>query len=345
MKTNLAIGVALLTVSAWAQTPPAPPAPLAPPAPEHAVADAVRHAQDQLRRLQEVAQLPPAQAMEQAVRVAQFQVQRAQDRVQRAQDQVRHAQERLAAGSPYLGIGVQDIDAARARALNLKEDRGVEVTSVTAGSPAAKAGVKEGDVILEYNGQDVQGGEQLSRLVRETPLGREVKIGVWRNGAMVTLAATIEERRNAWNYGPWNMPDFRMPQFVMPEIPVPRFDYQSHMLGILGEPLGQEPQFAEFFGVKSGVLVKSVVKNSAAEKAGLKAGDVITKVDGTTVGNPQEITRALRNLNGKTTVTVTVVRNHKEMPVTVNLEAGLPGAVKANWFIPWPRAIVIDQVI
>ena len=293
MRMNLAVGVAILGVSAWAQTAPVPPAPPVPPTAPRG-----------------------------------------------------HRVEIVTPRSPYLGIGVQDIDAERAKALKLKEDRGVEVTSVTAGSPAAKAGVKEGDVILEYNGQDVEGGEQLSRLVRETPLGREVKIGVWRNGAMVTLTATIEEHRGAWTYGgPWSMPDIQIPQFTMPEIPIPRFEYQSPMLGILGESLGQEPQFADFFGVKNGVLVKSVVKDSAAEKAGLKAGDVITKIDSTPVNSTQEITRALRNLHGKTSITVTIVRSRKEMPVTVNMQASLPAPVKANWFVPFPRAIVFEQVI
>ena len=72
-------------------------------------------------------------------------------------------------GSSYLGIGVADITAARAKALNLKEERGAEVTNVAADSPAAKAGIKEGDVVLEYDGAPVQGIEQLTRLVRETP--------------------------------------------------------------------------------------------------------------------------------------------------------------------------------
>src|SRR5690242_12087153 len=94
---------------------------------------------------------------------------------------------------PWLGIGVKDItDAEQAKKFNLKETRGVEITNVDENSPASKAGIKEGDVVLEYNGQRVEGGEQLSRLVRETPIGRGVSIGVWRNGGMQTLNATIE---------------------------------------------------------------------------------------------------------------------------------------------------------
>lgn len=139
----------------------------------------------------------------------------------------------LIARAPYLGIGVQDVDADRAKTLKLKEPRGVEVTRVEADSPAAKAGFKEGDVVMDYNGQAVEGGEQLSRLVRETPVGRQVKIGVWRAGANVTLTPTVEagkEMRFSSN-GAWTMPNVEipMPNFNMPDIEIPRLQtmYQT----------------------------------------------------------------------------------------------------------------------
>src|SRR5689334_20245027 len=83
----------------------------------------------------------------------------------------------IATNTPYLGIGAKDIDSESAKKFNLKEVRGVEVTTVDENSPAAKAGIKEGDVILDYNGQPVEGGAQLARLVRETPIGRQVRVG------------------------------------------------------------------------------------------------------------------------------------------------------------------------
>jgi len=94
----------------------------------------------------------------------------------------------------------------------------------------------------------------------------------------------------------------------------------SRRLGIDGEGLGDEPQFAEFLGVKEGVLVKSVLKNSAAEKAGIKAGDVITKIGDTQVFNSRDITSTLRANHQNQTFTVTVVRNKKEMQITVTIE-------------------------
>jgi serine protease Do len=130
----------------------------------------------------------------------------------------------------------------------------------------------------------------------------------------------MEELRN------FKMPEFDMPSFTM--------SYQSPMLGIMGEPLSNESQLAEFFGVKDGVLVKSVNRNSAAEKAGLKAGDVIVKVDDQPVTTTQSITKALRDARAKKTVTVTVVRQKKEMPLTVTIETAAVGMpVHAGAFV------------
>ncbi len=247
---------------------------------------------------------------------------------------------------PYLGIGVKDVvDAESAKRLNLKEVRGVEITQVEENSPAAKAGIKDGDVVLEYNGQPVEGGEQLSRLVRETPIGRSVKIGVWRNGSMQTVTATIEESKSPqvfFNGSPMPMPpEIHIPDmqtFRMPEgMPGMITTYNSPTIGIVGEPLGNQEQFADFLGVKEGVLVKQVNKNSAAEKAGLKAGDVIVKVEDTKVMASRDITRALREARGKKTVTLTIVRAKKEMPITVTIEspAGPMGnPVRAQSLLP-----------
>jgi serine protease Do len=185
----------------------------------------------------------------------------------------------------------------------------------------------------------VQGKEQLTRLVHETPTGRQVKIEVWRAGASLTLTPTIEAG-NSMSYttnGPW-MPNVQIPSFSMPDIEIPRLQpmYQSPMLGIEGESLGQEEQLAEFFGVKDGVLVKAVTHDSAADKAGIKAGDVIVKVDGTHVGSTREITVALRAIHSKNSVTVTVVRNHKEMDLPVTLEAVAQGGVRAGAMLVYP---------
>jgi serine protease Do len=255
--------------------------------------------------------------------------------------------------TPYLGVGGQDITADRAKTLKLKEERGAEVTSVEPDSAAAKAGLKEGDVVVEFNGQKVEGWEQLKRLVHEAPIHREVKIGVWRNGALQTLTATVGGRREVqldFGNGSMTMPSMPVPPMrpaqpasPMPQLEFPQFQFRTLMntsaLGIMGESLGQESQLAEFFGVKEGVLVREVTKGSAADKAGIKAGDVIVKIDETAISTPQQIAGALRAARSKGTASVTVVRGKKEMPFNVTIEPVNRGGVwgpdgnLGNWFV------------
>ena len=222
-------------------------------------------------------------------------------------------------GTSYLGIGALEVSPERAKVLNLKEERGVEVDHVEDDGPAAKAGMKQGDVVLEYNGEKVEGTEQFIRMVRETPAGRQVKVVVWRNGANQTLTVTVGARRDTVVETPSG--PFTVPMPPIPPIEIPKFEmsWQTPLLGIEGESLGSQSQFADFFGVKDGVLVKSVIRNSAAEKGGLKAGDVIVKVDDSKVTSTREITSVLRSNRSKNNFTLTVVRNKKEMTVTVTI--------------------------
>ena len=204
------------------------------------------------------------------------------------------------------------------KALNLKEERGVEVKNVDDDSPAAKAGVKVGDVILDYNGQRVEGVEQFVRLVRETPVGRQVKLLISRDGATQTLTATIGSRPAGMVMFNGDEFKFRMPEIHIPDVPRVVTSIQSHSLGVESETLNS--QLAEFFGVKEGVLVRAVIKGSAAEKAGLKAGDVITKIGDTRVANPRDISNALRGMGSGKAFPVTIMRDHKETTITAMIE-------------------------
>jgi serine protease Do len=226
----------------------------------------------------------------------------------------------------YMGVNLADIDSERAKALKLRDVHGVEITRIEDNSPAAKAGLKVGDVVLEYNGQRVEGMEQFGRFVRETPAGREVKLAVSRDGNPQTVPVTLASRKDAMRAGevfsstwPGNGREFH---FNMPEINIdlPQIYSMSRtsLLGVEAESLN--PQLAEFFGVKEGVLVRSVVKDSAAEKAGIKAGDVITKVDQEKVTSASELSGAIRSARSKTTFQVQVVREHREMTLNVTVD-------------------------
>jgi serine protease Do len=219
-------------------------------------------------------------------------------------------------GGSYLGIGIQEISGERARALKLPSETGIEVTRVGMDSPADKAGLKVGDVLLQYNGARVEGMEQLSRMVRETPVGRDVKLEIFRNGATQTMTARI-----AQHPGPQGFP---FPDGFGPGLPDgPRIfqGWRSPMLGVEAESLNGE--LAQYFGVTQGVLVRSVAKGSAAERAGIKAGDVILRVEDNRIATPADISGRLRTLGGKA-VPVGLMRDHKEMSVTVMIESPSP---------------------
>jgi serine protease Do len=224
----------------------------------------------------------------------------------------------LMTGGTYLGVNLCEVPSDRARELKLKEAYGVEITRVEEGSPAEKAGLKSGDVVLEYNGQRVEGMEQFGRLVRETPPAREVKLMISRNGATQTVTATVQTRKlkNLATVMP-NL-DINMPEIRIPDMPQMFTTWRSPMLGVEAESLGS--QLAAYFGVKDGVLVRSVAKDTAAEKAGIKAGDVITKVDGSTVTTPNELVSALHSASSKKSFPIDLVRERHETSVTVTVE-------------------------
>lgn len=227
----------------------------------------------------------------------------------------------MAANSSYLGVAVVEINEDRAKELKLKETRGVEVKVVDEDSPASKAGIKEGDVILEYNGQRVEGTSQFVRMVSETPAGRKGAITVWRNGANHTYTAVIGSRPRTLallgNVVP-TIPDAPVAP-VMPDLPRSVMSWHSPMIGIETESLN--PQLAEYFGVKDGVLIRFVSKKSLAERGGLKAGDVVTKADGSMVHSAGQISAVLFENRSRKSVPFTVVRNHKELVLDIPLDS------------------------
>src|SRR5271166_6762928 len=141
-------------------------------------------------------------------------------------------------GQTFLGVNIAEVNPDRAKDLKLREPYGVEITRVEEASPAEKAGLKSGDVVLEYNGQRVEGMEQFGRLVRETPAGREVKLLVSRGGVTQTVAAVLGSRKSRFSGN--FPPGFEMPEFHMPDIPQIFTTIRSPMLGVEAESLGSQ---------------------------------------------------------------------------------------------------------
>jgi serine protease Do len=218
------------------------------------------------------------------------------------------------ASSSYLGVWVWQIDAARAAELRLAGAMGIEVTRVREGSPAEQAGLRAGDVVTKYGGKRVDSIEQFSKMVRETPVGETVMLEVYRGGIAQMMTAKI-----ASSAGLAPQPSLVLPQpgVVVPDLPRSMTTWRSPVLGVDAEAL--EGQLAAYFGVKEGVLVRSVVAGSAAEKAGLKAGDVILRVDGRGVASPTDVTLRLRSVTGSSVV-LAIMRDRSEINVTVELD-------------------------
>jgi serine protease Do len=220
----------------------------------------------------------------------------------------------------YLGVAVLDLADERAKALKLRDNSGIEVIKVDEDSPASRAGLKIDDVILDVDGKPVTDHEQFHVTIGEMQPGTKVKLTIWRDGAKQTVAATLAARPDsAYPYLGPDSPNAPMPP--MPPLPqaygnaLPAFPADAPAVGFYGVALSS--QMAEFLGVKEGVLVWEVAPKTPAERAGLKAGDVVVKVNGTPVTNPREIGGLVR-MSGKKMIVFTVVRNKKEM--TLNVE-------------------------
>lgn len=229
----------------------------------------------------------------------------------------------------YLGVGTHDIDSERAAQLKLKEARGAEVVAVDHDAPAAKAGLRVHDVILQMNSQAVEGEAQFGRMLREMAPGRTVTLLVSRDGQRQTFSITLCDQAtleaDAWSQHIPVEPD----EDDNLTLPSTHSGFASGFLSSLGmnsaytglelDMLG--PQLADFFGVHDGqgLLVRRVDDNSPGSVAGLRAGDVIMTVNGRIVATTSQWFRTMRANKGKP-VQLTVMRDHKE--ATVTLTAG-----------------------
>ena len=228
----------------------------------------------------------------------------------------------------YLGVDTRDITSDRLAALHLKDERGVEVTMVDQDAPAGKAGLKEQDVILTLNGTDVQSVEQLRRMIRETPPGRAVTLGISRNGQAMTIKVELADRKQSHAHDfSRDSKQFKFNMPMMPAMPVlPDMDlpvsivvvHSSARSGLMVENL--TPQLGDFFGAKNGqgVLVRSVEKGSRADKAGFRAGDVIVKINGEPIHDSGDFSHALRSRKDNT-ASIGVIRDKKEQIITITL--------------------------
>ncbi len=222
----------------------------------------------------------------------------------------------------YLGIQMDDVTSSNMTRYKLNAERGVIVRSVMKGSPAEDAGLKEGDVLLEFGDFQVWSAAQLSRLVQETPPGRKVNLVVSRDGKRINLSVQMGRRDARRADSPrLVIPDFdgRGFRFEAPDSLAPRPADQpgrKPRLGVTLQPLTD--QLGEFLNVpgRKGVLVVSVAEGSPSAGK-LKAGDVIISADGKGIDDPEDLIRIVTDKEGD--LTLKVIRDKREITVVVNL--------------------------
>jgi S1-C subfamily serine protease len=243
------------------------------------------------------------------------------------------------AAQGYLGIDMRDVSEDQLGTLKLKEARGVEITNLDHDGPACKAGMRLHDVIQQMNGQVVENDDQLRRMLKDMPVGRSVTFVISRNGQTQTMTMQTADRRTiglqAWEQhytvpapGPSGVVrgnTFLDSKTANP-MPAPKehrdllgtetIILSSSFTGAKLEVMG--PQLAEFFGATggAGLLVRSVDGNSPAEEAGMKAGDVVVKINSISVANGTDWTKTVHDNRGKP-VPVVVLRDKHEQTLTL----------------------------
>ncbi len=260
----------------------------------------------------------------------------------------------LAGGGPRLGVEIRDITPEDMTKLKLAGSNGVVVDVVVKESAAEKAGVKAGDIVVQFDGENVRSAQQFTRLVRETVAGRTVKMAVLRDGKRVELSAApamasdtfsvtiddekMKEMEKQLGEAGEKMQQFRFqrrmpaPDAQRMPMPMPEGDAMQFFgdrgtgnfffstgrgrLGVTVQDL--TPELAGYFGVKDGLLVNSVQADSPAAKAGIKAGDVIATVNGKAVATSGELVKELADKDGE--VTIGVTRDKKPLSLKATLE-------------------------
>ena len=258
-------------------------------------------------------------------------------------------------GGSFLGVYAEDVNRENMSRYGLREARGVGITQVVKDSPAEKAGLKKDDVILRFEGDSVTSVRKLNRLVAEVAPDQNVRLGISRGGSEQEVSVTIGKRDqslNAFNRlgglhdlrgidgfkgleGLQKLDGFKGLEDwkdLGPGAKVWKWEGQgpgndgfvfalgnNRRVGVSTVQLTK--QLADYFGIADGkgVLVTAVTDGSPAAKAGLKAGDVITTVDGEMIEGPGDLSRAI-NKNKDGDVTVVIVRDKKQRTIKVTPE-------------------------
>jgi C-terminal processing protease CtpA/Prc len=238
----------------------------------------------------------------------------------------------------YLGVSLRDVTQDQFAALKLKDTRGAEIVLVDHDAPAGKAGLREHDVVLQMNGQAIEGQDQLRRMLHDSPPGKTITLVISRDGQQMTVTAQMavsqeEVERRAWEQ------HLTVPEPQASPSDSAGGDFSSNSAssspsvhggnGFIGSMLinpsytgamleKMSSQLADFFGVPSGagLLVRSVVANSPAALAGMRAGDVVVRANEKPVISTGDWAKAIKNSHGHP-LAIVVLRDKKEQTLTL----------------------------
>jgi serine protease Do len=258
-------------------------------------------------------------------------------------------------GGGFLGIYAENISRENMGRYHMNQVRGVGVTQVIKDSPAEKAGLRKDDVILRIDGENVTSVRKLNRLVSELSPDQSVRVNFSRGGSEQELTATIGKRNNTnmvgdllrgeprvwkWEGDPKDF-KFEFPDKFPRNGDMTFFLGNSRRIGVSTVELTK--QLADYFGITGGkgVLVTSVTDDGPAAKAGVKAGDVITAIDGEAVDSPGDISRAI-NRKKEGDVSLTVIRNKSQQTIRVTPSEG--GSFRTMGQPQIGRRIVIPRI-
>ncbi|MEO6393418.1 MAG: PDZ domain-containing protein [Pyrinomonadaceae bacterium] len=251
------------------------------------------------------------------------------------------------AGGSYLGVATANVTSENASRLGLGEPRGVVIEQVMEDTPASRAGLLKGDVILKFEGEEVTSVQKLTRLINEVAPDQKAKLRISRGGREQDITVTVGKRKDSfsWNgriedigklnseLGAINGQDLGKLREQMGKLRVEGLASGQNGVWAFGggrrvgiSTIGLTKQLADYFGVSGGkgVLITSVNPDSPAAKSGLKAGDVITEVDSAAIDDTGDVSRAINQKN-EGDVTFTVIRDRGQRMFTVTPEKGATG--------------------
>lgn len=210
--------------------------------------------------------------------------------------------------TPWLGVMLEEVSTESLKKMDLSN--GVKITNVFENSPADKAGLEKGDIVITFDGEKVSNPKELSSQVKMKKENDKVDLEYYRNGKTNSSTVTIEKRKSPQVFMP------KKPHILKKKI---HHSQNSVFLGVKVESLTE--QLRKYFDVSDGmgVLVSEVLKDSPAEKAGLKAGDVITKVEDREVKNYNDLIRGLNYFDPNDEVDIYFVRDKSKKSVEVIL--------------------------